>query len=180
MECMGKKLIVVIALSVAFLGIAEGKQVFANDLGEVDPIDVGVTENYQPDFDELFENVDLYPEDSDYDCSKNVTAAKFKGLAKGKTSIKKVKDKKQLIRTTGTTKGKVLTTVTSATAALYKGKKLIGKGKKSTAVGKFTATSKVHTGAGKAKKKVWTGLTAHSATHDGVLWTTSTKKRLTH
>ncbi|QKG85769.1 hypothetical protein GXN76_15785 [Kroppenstedtia pulmonis] len=56
---MVKKIIVsFFAVSVTFLGFADGDWAFANDLSQINPTDIEITERYEPNFDELFKNAD--------------------------------------------------------------------------------------------------------------------------
>jgi hypothetical protein len=87
-------------------------------------------------------------------------------LASGSTALSLDSGK---VKSTGKTKGKVLTTVTSATTSLRLSGMGYITGPKETAIAKFTATSVVSTN-NPSGTQTFEGLTIHTATDSGVLY----------
>ncbi|MDT0150338.1 MULTISPECIES: hypothetical protein [Priestia] len=146
--------------------------------GNVSAAETGkqLTEQYQINWDNAWENSDASNQSVDFGTSSNsqqISASGWGDLASGKTVLSATT---KTVSSKGTTKGKILTTVTSATTSLKNiSLGLTQNGSKKIAVGKLTATSETSIGRN-SKSNVYTGLTIHTATDSGVLYDSKTTK----
>lgn len=145
---------------------------------EIQNKNMELTKNFNPQLEKAFEEMfqsETTESDSNklesvtYDLKVPVSRFIIKDLASGKTSLSYNKDKKK-VTSTGTTKGKIYTTTTSATTSVGTVKGGIAKkGSKAIKLAKFTATSKASMKK-KAKKTKYAGITIHTATYMGSLY----------
>lgn len=124
-------------------------------------------------WDEVWESVDYNNNISDTinfgsgsTNSEGVSLQAWGDLASGSTKLSSGSGK---ITSTGKSKGKILTTVTSATTSLRISGMGYITGPKKIAIGKLTATSEVST-SNPSGSQSFEGLTIHTATNSGVLY----------
>lgn len=136
------------------------------------------TEKFEVNWDKAWENADQLNSTTDFGTTNDSSSGKIQAaasswgsLASGSTSV--VSDFiSGNVDSTGTSKGKVLTTVTSATTSVRDASTGVSvDGNKSTAVAKFTAES---TASISAVSGLYQGLTVHTATDSGVLYDSRT------
>ncbi|KYC86317.1 hypothetical protein B4102_4080 [Heyndrickxia sporothermodurans] len=171
------------ALTIGIAGI------HANASIEVSEVDQNVTENFNPNFDQIYKNVKFLDKTVNFGYQSGTEnlgevstfASSFKKLATGTTNVSLISASGyQQIQSKATTKGKTLTTTTSATTALYVDGKKVGQGKKGTAIAKFTAKSTYSTAAGPSYSRKWQGVSVHTATSGGVLYNAETADTYTY
>lgn len=154
--------------------ITSGSTVFASEINE------DLTKNYEINWDDAWDDVDVLDESTNFGSSSDPNSfgtRAYGDLATGNTSLSSTST---LVKSTGTTKGKILSTVTSATTSLRNvSQGYTASGSKKTAVGKFTATSELSLTRAKTKY-VYTGLTIHTATNTGILYDSRTLKSGTY
>lgn len=162
------------SVAIPFANAEESPQVVEDEKANTEEIqnkNMELTKNFDPQLEKAFEEMfqSGNTESVTYDLKVPVGGFIIKDLASGKTSLSYNKDKKK-VTSTGTTKGKIYTTTTSATTSVGTVKGGIAK-KGSTAIklGKFTATSKASMKK-KAKKTKYAGITIHTATYMGSLY----------
>lgn len=165
---MKKKLYSIIALGVLSLTITPyvtNAESYASK--EVDnQITQDFTPNLEQAFNESYNNNSNVIQES-YGLKVPVSSIFIKKLAQGKSSLSKKGNK---ITSTGTTKGKKLTTITSATTGIGLAKgKLAKQGKKSTSGAYGTAKSTASMKKKKGKKQ-YGSVTIHTATNNGALY----------
>lgn len=165
---MKKKLYSIIAVGVLSLTITP--HITNAESYESKEVDNQITQDFIPDLEQAFN--ESYNNNSNviqksYGLKVPESSIFIKKLAQGKSSLSKKGNK---ITSTGTTKGKKLTTITSATTGIGLAKgKLAKQGKKSTSgaygTAKSTASMKK-----KKEKKQYGSVTIHTATNNGALY----------
>ncbi|MET1180643.1 hypothetical protein ABG775_22180 [Peribacillus simplex] len=135
-----------------------------------------LTEEYQVNWDDAWEDTEESDDSVDFGTSSNsnlARASKWGDLASGKTALSPTT---KTITSEGTTKGKIISTVVSATTSIRNANLSLTKnGSKKIAIGKLTATSEAALGRN-SSSNVYTGLTIHTATNSGVLYEARTTK----
>ncbi|MDV2684464.1 hypothetical protein RYX56_08785 [Alkalihalophilus lindianensis] len=158
-----KKLSRTLVSSVLFFSIlATGTSAMASDAKEL-------TENYEIDWSKAWDEVGSLSDKEEFGSLNDPNSFgtySYGNLATGSTALG-VSSKG--VTSTGKTKGKVISTVTSATTSLRNvSRGITGTGPKKTAIGKYTATSEYTMGL--TRGNVYTGVTVHTATHTGILY----------
>ncbi|MEB6196917.1 hypothetical protein [Mammaliicoccus sciuri] len=159
---MKKKLYSIIAVGVLSLTITP--HITNAESYESKEVDNQITQGFIPNLEEAFNesynnNSNIIQES--YGLKVPVSSIFIKKLAQGKSSLSKKGTK---ITSTGTTKGKKLTTITSATTGIG-----LAKGKKSTSGAYGTAKSTASMKKKKGKKQ-YGSVTIHTATNNGALY----------
>lgn len=133
-------------------------------------MDEQTTEDFSINWDDVWENADDLDSEVDFGVV-NSQSRKRGPLAKGST---KVSLSGKSVVSTGKSKGRILTTVTSATTSLRDvAYGITSNGGKRMAVGTFTATSTTRL-ANTSGKSPFRGITIHTATDNGKLYSSST------
>lgn len=132
--------------------------------------DEQITENFSIDWDDVWENADnLNPE-----VNFGVVDSQSRSLGSLATGSTAVSLSGTAVLSTGKSKGRLLTTVTSATTSLRDvANGITSNGGKRMAVGTFTATSTTRL-ANTSGKSPFTGVTIHTATDSGKLYSSTT------
>lgn len=129
-----------------------------------------MTENYTINWDSVWSNLANFGGEVDFGTAAS-TGSGIGSLAKGSTAVSL---SGSTVSSTGKTTGRVLSTVTSATTSLRDvARAVTAKGGKRMAVGTFTATSKASLG-NSTGKSPFTGVTVHTATDSGKLYSSNT------
>lgn len=135
-----------------------------------------LTEQHTINWEQLWDNSSLLPKTTSIGVA-NVSSpgaiqlASYGSLATGSTAVSGTSS---AVKSTGKTTGKVVTTVVSATTSLRDvAHGITSQGGKRMAVAKFTATSTTEL-ANTTGSTPYTGLTVHTATDSGVLYSSAT------
>lgn len=138
-----------------------------------------LTENFTINWDEIWENTNTDDLKEEVEFGTNSLSRSMDSLAIAKTALSLESD--GYVLSTGTTKGRILTTTTSATTSIRDVANSFQKdGGKRMAVGTFTATSTARMGNTPGVVSPYTGLTLHTATDNGKLYQTSTGRTIAY
>ncbi|WP_424475397.1 hypothetical protein [Oceanobacillus kimchii] len=137
--------------------------------------DEQLTKDHVVNWNNVWEEVDQNQPSQEIDFGSTVDPSSIGVKKWGELSTGKTAMSKNLLKftatSTGTSKGKVLTTTTSATTSVRDNNS--GKttnGPKKMAVAKFTAESTASRNYTMGTANSFTGVTIHTATHDGILY----------
>ncbi|MBO0994149.1 hypothetical protein [Bacillus sp. SD088] len=135
-----------------------------------------LTDEYEINWEEVWENTENLNASIDFgsvsDPNGITTFAKWGELAEGKTAVS---TRSGGVFSKGTTKGKIISTVVSATTSIKNRRLATGNnGPKKTAIGKFTATSEASVNLAGGGVSPYQGVTIHTATDSGVLYESRT------
>ncbi|MEK4967509.1 hypothetical protein MKX29_07440 [Cytobacillus sp. FSL R7-0696] len=138
-------------------------------------MDEQLTENHTVNWEEIWSNVGDYSEEVEFGNVSphegGIELLSMGSLATGSTAVSL---SGSTVKSTGKSKGRILTTVTSATTSLRDiAKGYTSQGGKRMAVGTFTANSTTTLGNSKGKSP-FTGVTVHTATDNGKLYSSQT------
>ncbi|SDP17062.1 hypothetical protein [Halobacillus aidingensis] len=147
--------------------------------------DVTKTEKYSINWESEWEKAEDYGDTVEFGNSNSTSEGEFQAAASSWGSLSTGKTDVAsnyitgAVSSTGTSKGKIYTTVTSATTSLKNTSSgYTVNGSKSTAIGKFTAESTAEMGG--VFNTVYSGLTIHTATDSGVLYEARTLDSVLH
>ncbi|MGI8382534.1 hypothetical protein ACR0S4_28615 [Priestia megaterium] len=133
-----------------------------------------MTEDYTINWDSVWDNLDTYKEEVNFGNASDPSSVSASGLGSLATGSTGLSSTSTAVTSTGKTKGRVLSTYTSATTSVRDIVHAVtSNGGKRMAVGTFTATSKASIG-NFSGKTPFSGVTVHTATSKGKIYSSNT------